>query len=94
MNVLAERLREERKQSNLTQNDMAKLLNVKRATYGEYERGNNLPPVDKLKAISNCFGVSMDYLVGNTEHHLNINEIVKQIETLKMIACTLEGLLK
>ena len=51
MKILAERIREQRKIANKTQEDMAKLLMVKRATYGEYERGKNLPPIDKLKII-------------------------------------------
>lgn len=94
MRILAERIREQRKLANKTQEEMASLLNVKRATYGEYERGNNLPPIDKLKIIAEDFNVSIDYLVGNAEKEININELLIQIETLKMIASALENIIK
>lgn len=94
LRILAERLKEERLLQGKTQEEMANLLNVKRATYGEYERGNNLPPVDKLKTIAEDFNVSIDYLVGNAEKQINVNELLNHIEMIKMIACSLENIIK
>ncbi|MCQ2308076.1 MAG: helix-turn-helix domain-containing protein [Bacteroidales bacterium] len=45
---------------------MAAILNVRRSTYGEYERGKILPPMDKMKILADYFCVSVDYLYGNT----------------------------
>lgn len=78
---LAERLRQQRKLKGKTQNDLAELLNVRRATYGEYERGNNLPPIDKLVIIADALGVSIDYLVGNEEKK-NI-DLISTLEDVK-----------
>lgn len=78
---LAERLRNQRKLKGKTQNELAELLNVKRATYGEYERGNNLPPIDKLVIIADALNVSIDYLVG-TEEKQNI-DLVETLEVVK-----------
>lgn len=67
MNTLfPERLKALRKEHGKRQEDMAKLLNVQRSTYGEYERGKILPPVNKIKALADYFGVSVDWIMGNT----------------------------
>lgn len=77
---LAERLRHQRKIKGKTQNELAELLQVKRATYGEYERGNNQPPIDKLLIISDHLNVTLDYLVGTTK-----KEKIDVLETLEVI---------
>ncbi len=61
------RLKTLRKERNKTQQNVADLLKIRRSTYGEYERGKIIPPMDKLKVLSDYFGVSIDYLIGNEE---------------------------
>lgn len=78
--LLAERLREARKVKGKKQSDIAELLNITRAAYGEYERGNNQPPIDKLLIISDHLNVTLDYLVGTTE-----KEKIDVLETLEVI---------
>lgn len=97
---LSERLRETRKIKGKKQSDIAQLLNITRAAYGEYERGNNQPPIDKLVIISNYLNVSLDYLVGKEEKQnvdiLETLEVVKEnlttenayISDQKINACT------
>lgn len=63
-----ERLIELRKEDRKTQEEMATILNVKRSTYGAYERGTILPPYDKIESIAKYFNVSVDYLMGNTNN--------------------------
>ena len=62
--IIAERLKESRNAKAKTQNDLAALLNISRAAFGEYERGNNLPPIDKLIVIAQELEVSLDWLAG------------------------------
>ena len=64
--IFSSRLRSHRKELKKTQEQMAQLLNVRRSTYGEYERGKIMPPVDKIKILADYFGISVDYLMGNT----------------------------
>lgn len=64
--IFSARLRSHRKELKRTQEQMAQLLNVRRSTYGEYERGKIMPPVDKIKILADYFGISVDYLMGNT----------------------------
>ena len=64
--MFATRLKSLRKDKSKTQADMANMLDVRRSTYGEYERGIIPPPMDKLKTLADYFGVSVDYLMGHT----------------------------
>lgn len=64
--IFSNRLKAHRKSLKRTQEQMAQLLNVRRSTYGEYERGKIMPPVDKIKILADYFGTSVDYLMGHT----------------------------
>lgn len=89
MDALSSKIKTLRKEKKKTQQNIADLLNIRRSTYGEYERGKILPPMDKLKIIADYFGVTVDYLIGNEEATENQEEIdVSQqlevaLETLK-----------
>lgn len=67
MDNLSSKIKALRKEKKQTQQNMADLLGVRRSTYGEYERGKILPPMDKLKMIAEHFDVTIDYLIGNEE---------------------------
>ena len=66
MSMFSVRLKAMRKDRKERQEDIAKLLKVQRTTVGEYERGNIVPPIDKIKILADHFEVSVDYLMGNT----------------------------
>lgn len=59
------RLRKLREEKELSQAEVAKLIGVGRTTYLKYESGENRP-TRKLKELSQLFGVSMDYILGNS----------------------------
>lgn len=65
-----DRLIQLRKQDRKTQEQMANIINVNRVTYGSYERGTILPPYDKIEKIAHYFGVSVDYLMGNSNNKI------------------------
>ena len=71
MDALSSKIKALRKEKKKTQQNLADLLNIRRSTYGEYERGKILPPMDKLKIIADYFGVTVDYLL--TEEHKEDN---------------------
>ena len=52
-----------RKQLGMTQNDLAEKLNVSRQAVSRWEMGTAIPDVDNLVAMSELFGVSLDYLM-------------------------------
>lgn len=63
--VKMENLKYLRKQSHLTQEEIATKLKIKQRTYAAYENGENEPNIDFLKRLSNFYNVSIDYLVEN-----------------------------
>lgn len=60
------RLRDIRKDRDLTQKDIAKVLGTSQVQYSRYEIGVRLIPIDKLVILSNYYNVSTDYLLGLT----------------------------
>lgn len=62
------RLKELRKQRNMTQEALAALINVDRSSIGKYEgRSAVVPPADVLERIADVFNVSIDYLLGRQD---------------------------
>ena len=52
-----------RHSKNLTQIELAEMLNYSDKAVSKWERGESLPDVTVLKAIADIFGVSVDYLI-------------------------------
>lgn len=82
-----ERLKEIRTFEGLTQEEVAKKLNVKRSTYAGWESGKDIIPFRKLHEFANMFHVTLDSLVGTCpiEHIKSNKELNTQIisENLK-----------
>lgn len=60
---LGQRIREERQKLNLTQEKLSEAINVSSAYIGQIERGERCPTLETLIKLSNCLGVSIDYLL-------------------------------
>lgn len=56
-----------RKEHNLSQNALAKELNVTRKTVGDWESSRCLPNFDSIIALAYVFDVSTDYILGLTD---------------------------
>ena len=69
--TFAERLKELRKQAHLTQVELAKRLGIGQSSYADWERDRKKPTQENLVKISQVLGVSIDYLVGNSEEKSN-----------------------
>lgn len=63
----SERLKDLRKQAELTQVDVAEKLGISQPAYASWERGVKKPTQDNLVKIAQIFNVSVDYLVGNSD---------------------------
>lgn len=78
-----ENLKEIRNEKLMTQQEVAKKLNVSHATYWGYETGKYEPNIEILKELSKLFKVSIDYLVGNENNYTidiaNCPEIKKEV---------------
>lgn len=62
--VFAHRLRMLRKQTGVTQKEIAQSLNIDRSTYAYYETDKTNPDLNTLRRMANIFHVSTDYLLG------------------------------
>ena len=54
-----------RKKAGLSQNDLAVKLHVTRQAVSRWERGETIPEVETLQALSRLFGVSINTLLGS-----------------------------
>ncbi len=61
------RIRDLREDADLTQSDVAKLLNVRQNTYSQYENGQRQIPISLLIALAKYYETSVDYLLGLTD---------------------------
>lgn len=59
-----ERLKKYRKESDLTQEQLAELIGVAKTTIAGYERGSREPDVKKIKALAKALDITGDELLG------------------------------
>ena len=71
--TLGEKLKEARKQSCLSQEQLSEKLGVSRSAVAKWETDNGIPDVDNLKILSKLLNVSIDYLLDDGE---SIDELV------------------
>lgn len=64
--ILAERLKQCRKEKGLTQGQVAIYCDITEKTYQNYELMTRQPKLEILIKIADIFNVSIDYLVGRT----------------------------
>ncbi len=62
--MIFEKIKELRENSELTQRDIAKILNVSKSTYNRWETGEAFIPLHHLNKLCIYYNVSMDYIIG------------------------------
>ena len=61
--ALGRRIKEERLKLNMTQERLAEEVNLSTSYIGQIERGERKLTLDSLINITNCLGVTVDYLL-------------------------------
>lgn len=61
---LGDRFRDLRKNAKMTQDDLAKKLNVTRSAVNGWEMGQSMPSYHYLMQLAHFYNVSTDYLLG------------------------------
>lgn len=61
------RIRALREDKDLTQQNMAKFLNISQRAYSHYETGERSIPIEILCAIADYHQTSVDYLLNRTD---------------------------
>lgn len=91
MQIFEKRLKEIRKERNLTQEDVGKAICVSKQEVCLYEKGKRVPPIDVLMKLSNFLEVDFIWLIGmekkvsyekNKVYNLS-EEDIRIIKTLK-----------
>ena len=74
MEDIGRKLKILRKGKGLTQTDVAKMLDLVRATISNYETGRRTPHLSELKRLAEFYGVGLDYF--------GVEEVDKSFELL------------
>lgn len=64
---IGENLKKQRKFRELTQEQLADILGVSFQSVSKWERGEGYPDIEMLPTIANCFGITVDELIGMNE---------------------------
>lgn len=68
MKVFSERLKELRKSKNLSQKELAEILNTTNSSICDWECGRNEPNLNTIRQIADFFEISCDYLLGKSDY--------------------------
>ena len=66
MIIMYKRIRDLREDADMTQVQIAKILNCSQRVYSNYERGDIDIPTEILIKLANFHEVSVDYILGRT----------------------------
>lgn len=67
MDTFGKKLRECREAKNLSQKDLATLLNTSYSVIGKYERDEMIPSIEVAKNIAKILDSTVGYILGETE---------------------------
>ena len=81
LNNIGYKLAQLRLSRNMTQKDMAKILNVSQAYVGQWENETRVIPTEKLLQIAEYFEVSTDSLLGHSTDSDNPKDLKDIIRT-------------
>ncbi|MCT6859582.1 MAG: helix-turn-helix domain-containing protein, partial [Apilactobacillus sp.] len=81
-----DRLKQQRKTKELTQDDVAKKLNVSRQTISSWENENSYPDIKSLIQLSNLYDISLDTMLkedNGMKEFIEKNDLHKKMVGLK-----------
>ena len=69
MSIFSERLKELRKENNLTIVDLAEKIGFSKSIISYWENGKKEPTLSAIESLSYFFGVDSDYLIGLSDRN-------------------------
>ena len=89
---LRDNISERRRTAGLTQEDVASKLGVSRQTVGKWESGRATPELEKLIALCNLLGCSLDELVGRSKAEIDFaKETAPPAADIPVAAAKIDG---
>lgn len=91
--LLGEKLRKLRIARKLSQEQLADELRVSRQAISKWELGESTPDTGNLVALSDYFGVSIDYLLKNQkESEPSAQVLIKEVQPIVSSGCLKKGI--
>jgi len=94
--IFRKRIHELRKSHNMSQEDLAKELNVNRHEISKWEHGTSMPDIESLLKMSKIFGVNSEYLLKNDNEdfsyypsHVEKKEKMESYKIVSLVFLTL-----
>ena len=81
--MLSERIYQFRRNSGLSQEQLAEKIGVSRQAISKWESGISTPELEKLLALSECFDITIDELVKDEAFTQGTNEVKQELEKTK-----------
>lgn len=90
MSDLGKRIMQLRKQKNMSQTDLAKMVGVSYAQIGRYEIKGAQPPAEVLKKIADSLNTTVDYIINGDKDEkarsvLNDAELLQQFNAVQQM---------
>lgn len=86
---ICERLKEARKKSGMTQDQVAEQIMVSRVTVSHWENGKSLPDIASLISLSDLYQISLDELLkGDPKMEEKVKKDVKDLNRNKRLILT------
>lgn len=84
--MFSDRLKQLRRQQNLTQAELAKLLNIGTSTIAMYENNIRKPSYKILVKMAEYFDVSIDYMAGEKDNFQTLEGVGSIVKILSKLS--------
>ena len=85
---IGNKIKEYRESNQMTQKDVAEILNVEPGTISKYESGMIEPNIESLKRLAETFNITIDELIKDEEKldvsKINVLEVLKEQKEMKL----------
>ncbi|GCD80913.1 hypothetical protein JCM30197_21600 [Schleiferia thermophila] len=82
-----------RKSKNWSQIELAKQINASREIISRYERNESQPSIDMMAKMAKVFGVTVDYMIGQSESASFDKETVGRINDIQKMDANTKSVL-
>lgn len=90
--IVASRLKMARENKSLSKTEVAKALNIATSSMTYYEQGKAVPSIDKLYALADYYGVTMDWLCGRVNKNDAVLKTEFDVAKVLLAALQFEGI--